>query len=340
MIDKKSFFKIIEQFEDKKIVVWGDFILDEFIYTRTSRVSREAPVIILKFEKKELDLGGAANSIKNILELGGNPIPIGFIGKDSSGEKLKELFSRKKIETKYLIEKNDYKTPTKTRILAGGEHTYKQQVLRIDYEAQWNMNKHDKECLIRNLKSALVKSDALIISDYDYGNIPKSVSDLIINHAKKMKIPVSLDSRHRLLDFYGVTVATPNEPEVEECLKVFMGENEDKIIKSGEFIMKKLGSPALLITRGYKGMILFQRNSKPLSIPVFGSTDIVDVTGAGDTVISTFTLSLVSGGNFYQSAILSNLAGGVVVMKKGAATLTRNELKETVNKYVKTISSR
>ncbi len=329
MVEKKRLLELIKSFKGKKIVVWGDFILDEHIYGRTSRVSREAPVLIIKFEGNEFNLGGGANSIKNIKALKGEPVPVGIVGDDEAGEKLLSLMEKSGITTKFIVKTKKYNTPLKTRILAGGEHTRKQQVLRLDREERIVFDEELKNVIFENLLDALTDANALLISDYDNWTVDTDVFEKIIAEVGN-RTPVTVDSRHRLLKFKNVSVATPNEPEVEEALHINMGEGEEILFEAGKRILSELNSPALLITRGCKGMCLFERGKEPVLIPIYGSEEIVDVTGAGDTVISTVTLSLSAEGNFLEAAFISNLAGGIVVMKRGAATLTPEELEEAV----------
>lgn len=329
MVKRERLLELIRNFKGKNVVVWGDFILDEYIFGKTSRVSREAPVLIIKYEGNEYNLGGGANSIKNIKALGGEPIPVGIVGDDEAGKKLLYLMEKLGITTRFITITNKYRTPLKTRILAGGEHTRKQQVLRLDREERIKFDSDLRNALYKSLKDALAYADALLISDYDNWTVEIGIFEKIIEEIRN-SMPVTLDSRHRLLKFKNVSIATPNEPEVEEALHIKIGEEEEVLFEAGKRILSELDSMALLITRGYKGMCLFERDKEPFLIPIYGSDEIVDVTGAGDTVISTVTLSLSSGGSFIESAILSNLAGGIVVMKRGAATVSPEELEEAV----------
>jgi len=328
--EKQTLINIIDRFAQKKIVVWGDFILDEYVYGNTRRISREAPVLILSYHSKELSLGGAGNSLLNLQSLGADPIPVGVIGSNDSGKKIIKILEQKAISTEYLhIEKN-YQTPIKTRIFAGEGHTRKQQILRIDREEKIPENSHLKKVLKQNLKNIQPLSHALLISDYNYYTVKEEIYTQVLPWFRKANIPVTLDSRFRLLNFKGVTVATPNEPEVEEALRIKINEDTKILTTAGRFILRKIQSPALLITRGSKGMILFEKHKVPFLIPIHGPTDIVDVTGAGDTVISIFTLALACGATFRQAALLANFAGGRVVMKKGTATISPFELKEAI----------
>jgi len=329
--EKIKLLNIIEKFSQKRIIVWGDFILDEYIYGDTRRISREAPVLILSYHSQELSLGGAGNSVLNLLSLGAEPIPVGVIGTDDSGKKIRKILQQKKISTEYLHLEKKYQTPLKTRILAGEEHTRKQQILRIDRETKVPDDPELKRKIKQNIKKIFKSSQGLLISDYNYFTVNKEIFNQLLPLLNKANIPITLDSRFRLLDFKGITAATPNEPEVEEALRIQINEDPTLIKAAGKQILNKIQSPALLITRGSKGMILFEEHKTPLEIPIHGPTDIVDVTGAGDTVISVFTLAIACSATFRQAALLANYAGSVVVMKKGTATLTPAELKKAIS---------
>jgi rfaE bifunctional protein kinase chain/domain len=328
--EKQKLLSIVENFAQKRIIVWGDFILDEHIYGDTRRISREAPVLILSYHSKELSLGGAGNSVLNLLSLGAEPIPVGVIGVDDTGRKIRKILWQKGIPIEYLQSDKKYQTPLKTRILAGEGHTRKQQILRIDRETKIPEDSELSQKIKQDIKKIFKSSQALLISDYNYFTVKEETFNQILPWFKKADIPITLDSRFRLLNFKGVTVATPNEPEVEEALRIQIDEDTVFLKKAGRQILRKIQSSALLITRGSKGMILFEGKKAPLEIPIHGPTDIVDVTGAGDTVISVFTLAIACGATFRQAAWLANYAGSVVVMKKGTATLTSSDLKKAI----------
>lgn len=330
-MEKEDLFAVIDRFAGKKIAVWGDFILDEYIYGKTRRISREAPVLILSYQKREFSLGGAGNSALNLRALGASPIPIGVIGQDLAGTVVADILKAHDIKTKNLIRLKNFETPLKTRILAGEENTRKQQILRIDKDAKVPEMTGPRKRVARLLQEALDRCHALLVSDYNYLAVRPDILAEVLPLFKKARKPVTLDTRFRLLHFKGITAATPNEPEVEEALKTEIGENVQRLKRAGNVLRKKLQSPALLITRGSRGMALFERGRPAYLIPVHGPTDIVDVTGAGDTVISVFTLALACGASFRQATELANYAGGIVVMKKGTATVTTQELKEAIS---------
>jgi rfaE bifunctional protein kinase chain/domain len=329
--EKKDLIQLIDNFSDKKIGVWGDFILDEYIFGNTSRISREAPVLILSYQDRMLSLGGAGNSLKNLKALGADPVPIGVVGSDDPGRKIHQMIKKEEISVEHLHTHKNYQTAIKTRILAGEENTRKQQILRIDQEGKVPESGDLKKKIQNSLRNLDTRLNALLISDYNYFTVKKDIFDRVLQDFKKNHIPVTLDSRFRLLNFKGFTVATPNIPEVEGALHIEIDDDKHALAQSGKLLLRKTQAAALLVTRGSRGMVLFEKKKQPLFTPIHGTTDIVDVTGAGDTVISVFTLALASGGSFKQAASLANYAGGIVVMKKGTATLSPEELKEAIS---------
>jgi rfaE bifunctional protein kinase chain/domain len=329
--ERARLLSLIDRFRGRKIAVWGDFILDEYIYGKTRRISREAPVLIISYQSQELSLGGAGNSVLNLKALGAHPLPVGIIGRDDSGRKIVDILRTHKIPTRFLLRLADYQTPLKTRVLAGEENTKKQQILRIDKEALVPETSPLKGRLNRALREIASRSDALLISDYNYQAVQEDVFVRTLPFFKKAGVPVTLDSRYRLLHFQGISAATPNEPEVEGALHIELNDNFLMLKRAGDLLLKNLQSAAILITRGSRGMALFEKSKQPYLIPIHGPTDIVDVTGAGDTVISVFTLALASGASFREATNLANHAGGIVVMKKGTATLSPAELKASVS---------
>ena len=327
---KGNLLQLVDNFARKKIAVWGDFILDEYIYGNTRRISREAPVLILCYKNKEYSLGGAGNSVLNLKALGADPLPIGVIGSDNSGQKILKMLKLKGISTEYFVKEKKYQTPIKTRILAGEETARKQQILRIDQEGKVPDSSELKQKIQKLLKKVQSQINALLISDYNYYAVKEDIFNRILPIFKKTNIPVTLDSRFRLLNFKGITASTPNEPEVEGALRIEIDDDNKILNQAGKLLLEKTRATALVITRGSKGMVLFEKNKTPLSIPIHGTTDIVDVTGAGDTVISVFTLALACGATYREAALLANYAGDIVVMKKGTATLSAQELKEAI----------
>jgi len=321
--------KIVEAFPNVTITVLGDLVADEFVFGEISRVSREAPVLILRHRERTIVPGGAANAANNLTALGVNVLPVGIVGDDEPGRLLLKYFRHKRIAVSGVLKDKSYATVTKTRILAGMTHTSRQQVVRVDREPDEAPNSHLTRELYLAARNYAHASDALLVSDYGYGAAtPAIVSTL--RRKGKLTVPIVLDSRYRMLQYAGVTAATPNEPEVEEALGIRIGHDWNTLLGAGEQLMERLKLQSLVITRGRDGMVAFDREHKPVDIPIVGSDQVADVTGAGDTVIATFTAALAAGATTEEAAQLANYAGGIVVMKRGTATVSREELQRAM----------
>jgi rfaE bifunctional protein kinase chain/domain len=318
--------KIVEAFPQATVTVLGDLVADEFVFGEISRVSREAPVLILRHRERMVVPGGGANAIYNLAELGVNVLPVGVVGEDEAGKLLLQQFKKKRIPLTGIQRDKSYTTVTKTRILAGMPHTWRQQVVRIDREPSGGLSRPLIRELILATREYAKASDALLISDYGYGAASPQILDAVRLKSRLDDIPVTLDSRYRLLEFSGITAATPNEAEVEEALRLRVGQDWRKLVDAGDEVVRRLKLESLVVTRGRDGMVAFTRRHKPVDIPSFGSEEVTDVTGAGDTVIATFTAALAAGANSDEAAHLANYAGGIVVMKRGTATVSRAEL--------------
>lgn len=316
-----SLENLVHQFKGKRVAVLADLVADVFLYGEIARISREAPVLILNHRDTKQVPGGGANAIANIAALGGLPYPIGVVGEDSEGERLINHFAGLGIDVSGIEKVYGYKTPTKMRVLAGMPHGYRQQVVRLDWGSTLD-NQAVLKRVAKRVKTALKNTDAFMISDYGYGIVsPEMISPIKFNH-----VPTTLDSRFSIHKFSGMTAAAPNESEVEAALGITIGNDLTKLNKAGQLLRKRFNHDALLITRGKEGMALFERGKKPVHIPIHGSDEVADVTGAGDTVIATLTLALAAGAPLYQAARLANVAGGIVVMKYGTCTVSVEEL--------------
>ena len=316
--------KIKESFHKKKIVIVGDLVADQFLHGTIARVSREAPVFILRHDETNTLPGGAANAAMNAAALGADAIAIGIVGDDEAGRALLSKLSDGGVDCSGVITSREMKTTTKVRVLGGQEHAVRQQVIRIDYE---NGNLPDDQTIIKLIDNLTIKSkdaNAIVISDYDYGAADSRVFEKALEISKEKEIPLVVDSRFALRRFKGATAATPNEDEAVKLL----GERFSE--EGCENLRKEFGLQALLVTRGNKGMVLFEKDVQPSVISAVGSLEPIDVTGAGDTVIAAFTLGLASGLAAIDAAEVANHAGGIVVMKKGTATLTMDELLESL----------
>jgi rfaE bifunctional protein kinase chain/domain len=318
--------KIVESFPNATVTVVGDLVADEFIFGEISRVSREAPVLILKHRERTVVPGGGANAISNLADLGVNVLPVGVVGDDEAGRLLLKAFRHKHIPVSGVLRDKRYITVTKTRILAGMTHTSRQQVVRVDREPETEPNRHLKRELVLAARKYARASDALLISDYGYGAASPSILNAIRERGGLDGVPVVLDSRYRMLEYSGAVAATPNEPEVEAALGLRIGNDWSRLCSAGEQVMARMKLQSLVITRGRDGMAAFAGKHKPVDIPIFGSDQVADVTGAGDTVIATFAAAIAAGANTGEAAHLANYAGGIVVMKRGTATVSRQEL--------------
>ena len=311
---------ISREFPHKKIVIVGDLVADQFLRGTINRVSREAPVFILRHDETETLPGGAANAAVNVAALGGKVSLVGFVGEDNNGKVLCEKLSESNVDCDFVIATNQFRTTTKIRVLAGQHYAPRQQVIRIDYENNGEIGAELQRKLIENLITSAEDADAIVISDYNYGAANKEIAEAASKIAQEKNIPLLVDSRFRLENFKGATTATPNQEEIEQIL------GEDFTESDCVNLCEKLGFEALLITRGNQGMLLLEKNKPPFSIDAVGASEPVDVTGAGDTVIAAYALGLASALSFAESAKLANHAGGIVVMKKGTASVTADEL--------------
>jgi rfaE bifunctional protein kinase chain/domain len=323
---------VIDRFGSVRVGVFGDLIVDEFIYGEIGRVSREAPVLILNYGSTEIVPGGGGNAANNVAALGGRAVAIGAAGRDDAGRRLLRAM-RTRIDVRGVVRPRGFQTPTKTRILAGGIHSAKQQVVRVDRAAPLDLSESDRRALAANLDAAAARCDALLVSDYGSGIVTPT---LVAGAQKRLRrrghaaAPVLVDSRYGLLRFRGMTTCTPNESELEQLFGIRIGENTRVLERAGRELLKRTRAQAVLVTRGSRGMALFERQSPTVHVPIYGSDQIADVTGAGDTVIATMTLALAAGASFLEAARLANYAGGLVVMKRGTATVTADELRQAI----------
>jgi rfaE bifunctional protein kinase chain/domain len=321
---------LIDDFDKVAVLAAVDLVADQFIYGQISRVSREAPVLILDYDETRLVPGGGANAVNNIAALGGRALAIGLVGKDKAGTELLNALRKAGVDVSAVLGEPSYTTPTKTRILAGGVHSTKQQVVRIDRTTRVTLSRGVSRHMDDAVKEFLPKSKAVMVSDYDYGLITPPFGNALARRAAALRQKAVLDSRSSLMSYSGFATATPNEPEVEAALDVAIGLDEPTLERAGRKVLRKLGAEALLLTRGSDGMALFESKRKTRFIDIYGRDEVADVTGAGDTVISAYTLALGSGATYLEAAWIANYAGGIVVMKRGTATVSREELAEAV----------
>jgi len=332
-VDSADVLALIDELPGHRVAVIGDAIADEFVYGRVARVSREAPVLILEYDSTEVVPGGAGNAANNVAAMGGSALLAAVIGRDEPARRLLKSL-HKRVNPRTVIRTPRRGTTIKTRILAGGIHSAKQQVVRIDRVANGGIDKATREAFFRAAISAALRSDAVLVSDYGGGLVSPAVVSRLRRELKGAGyvIPILVDSRYRLLNYNGLTACTPNESEVEQALGVRINDDARVLEKAGRQILERTKMQAVLITRGSRGMALFVPGEPTVHIPIFGSDEIADVTGAGDTVMATMTLALAAGATFELAARLANYAGGLVVMKRGTATVSAAELRTAVKR--------
>jgi rfaE bifunctional protein kinase chain/domain len=332
-LDSADVLALIDALPSRRVAVVGDAIADEFVYGRVARVSREAPVLILEYDTTEVVPGGAGNAANNVAAMGGSALLAAVVGRDEPGRRLLKALHRR-VNPRAVVRTARRGTTIKTRILAGGIHSAKQQVVRIDRVADGPVDKKSRDAFFRAAVSAALRSDAVLISDYGGGLVSPAVVSKIRAELKRQghAVPILVDSRYRLLSYAGLTACTPNESEVEQALGVRINDDARVLERAGRQILERTRMQAVLVTRGSRGMALFVAGEPTVHIPIFGSDEIADVTGAGDTVMATMALALAAGATFELAARLANYAGGLVVMKRGTATVTAAELRGAVKR--------
>jgi D-glycero-beta-D-manno-heptose-7-phosphate kinase len=329
--DHQALLALVDRFAERRVAVVGDIVADEFLTGQISRVSREAPVLILRYDATHIVPGGGGNAASNVAALGGRVELFGLIGNDEPGRALTKSFPSG-VRQSGIMRPPGFRTPTKTRVLAGGIHSAKQQIVRIDREPTDPPPAPVLQAFAEKVLATIDRADAVLLSDYGYGVVTPLLAEAVAHRLKSAgrKAPVLVDSRYNLGAFRDITACTPNQPEVEQLLGVRINDDIDALERAGRTLLRRLRMQAVLVTRGSHGMALFEPKVPTVHIPIHGTDDIADVTGAGDTVMATMALALAAGATFYQAARLANYAGGIVVMKRGTATVTAEELKQAV----------
>jgi rfaE bifunctional protein kinase chain/domain len=319
---------LVDALAGQPVVMLVDMVADVFITGAPKRISREAPVLILSYQGERLAPGGGANAVANVAALGGEPLPLGIVGDDASGERLCAALAAQGITTAGVLVRRGFHTPTKVRILGGGRHQVKQQIVRYDIEDTLELADDERGRWNAVLHGWRGRARVAILSDYGYGAVDPALL-APVRAALGSGATVVGDSRYRLAAFAGLDGATPNEEEAEALLGTRIEDDAQRLEAGGRRLLALLGARFLLITRGSRGMSLFQ-GTWTAHLPVAGTDQVADVTGAGDTVIGTFALALAAGASPLEAALLSNYAGSVVVMKAGTATASPDELRRAL----------
>lgn len=317
--------RALELMQGRRVLLVGDLMLDVYLYGETQRVSREAPVLVVRKERQEYRLGGAANVAANFAALGVETELIGVLAEDDAGLRLRQMLADTGADISWL-RRGGWTTPSKTRVLAGAFGTARQQVLRVDEQEAGRLPEDLAEDLAKDLRVQATDADLVVISDYGIG----VVNDRVAAAAREVATngtPVFVDSRHRLAAFAGVTVVKPNAPEAAELVGFALAD-DDAVRRAGSEVLERLGCEACLLTLGRGGMTLFERDGEPCSVDIVGDEEVTDVTGAGDTVTATFCAALAAGLGRANAMRLANCAAGVVVMKTGTGVASPDEIIE------------
>jgi len=326
---REALLDLVDRFRRRKVAVIGDLVLDEYWVGRSSRISREAPVLILEHEGERHVPGGAANAAMNVRALGGVALVVGRVGGDPAGRTLARALRSSGLATTWLHRDGRGGTIVKTRILAGSSHAARQQIVRLDRGHAEPLSRAAERKLTRATRAAVRRAGAVLLSDYGYGLLSRALRRAAIEDARRAKIPVVVDSRYDLGSYRGATLLTPNEHEVLEAMHL-PSLRAPVLRRAGESLVKDGGARGVWITRGSDGMLLFERGSRPVGLSIVGSSDVADVTGAGDAVSATAALALAAGASQLTAAVLATYAASVVVMKRGTATVSREELVHSI----------
>lgn len=333
---KETLSKLISKLSQGRILVVGDLVIDEMVYGATHRLSREAPVLILRHQRADIILGAAGNAAHNVAKLNAKRTAIvGVSGKDYYCSLLMDALQRDGIDSVGLIQDEDRPTSTKTRISGIANHSVTQQIVRIDRESSAPVSAKVENQLLDTLTKLAPEFDALLLSDYGLGVFTPGVIEHCQTLSQKHGILMAVDSQGDLSAFQGATIITPNQPEAEKNVGFNLDAPAD-VLKGGQILLDKTNAQNVLITRGESGMSLFERQPdgkqpKATEIPVFNHSEVFDVTGAGDTVVGTLTLALTAGASLTEAAILGNLAASIVVKRFGAATTNQQELQAALD---------
>lgn len=323
---------LIDQFHQPRVMVIGDLCLDEFLTGQVERISREAPVLIIRHEHTRQVAGGGANAVYNLAKLGAQVKAVGLVGKDEQGRALCNIFEAVGIDTTGILPDGDRPTVTKTRISGHARQSVTQQVVRVDRKSDEPASPKLQAQLADYIRQHLSSVDAIVCSDYGDGTLSTPVIAAALSH------PLSVvDAQKNLKRYQGATIFTPNLPEAEQAIGYpLIKPSVDKadlslLRQGGQDLLQLTQAQQVLITRGEDGMSLFHTDGSECHIPAFNRTDVFDVTGAGDTVVAALTLGLILGASSWEAAVLGNLAASIVVRQFGTATTNPAEMKAALH---------
>jgi len=323
-VNRSVLRKFLSRFSRARVLVVGDLMLDEYVWGAVSRISPEAPVPVVAVRSESVKVGGAANVASNIAALGGGVSLVGVVGNDVQAERLAEELEQAGVKSDSLIVDASRPTTVKSRVVAGSQH-----VVRFDRESEAPLGASIRALLVARVRERLPDADALLISDYAKGLVSPPVVRELLRSARRLKKVVAVDPKiQHVRLFRGVTVIAPNHHEAAAAAGIRIRSEAD-LVRVGERLLARLKAQAVLVTRGEQGMSLFESGRPVAHIPTF-AREVYDVTGAGDTVMAALTLALASGAGMHEAAVLGNYAAGVVVGKRGTATVSRSELEQAI----------
>jgi rfaE bifunctional protein kinase chain/domain len=329
---EKSLLTIIQRIEQRNIMVIGDIVADVYLEGKISRISREAPVLILEHSEERVVPGGAANVVHNTATLSGSVYAVGVVGQDYAGQELARILATKNAHTNGLLVDNGRPTITKTRVMAGGQATVRQQIVRIDKEKKEALGHEIEQSIKAYITAHISNMHGVVISDYGSHTVTSDIMRYVIQTCRDKNIPCIVDSRYNIMEYSGIEVAKQNESEAAAAVGYDIID-QATLLSAGKTILEKLDAKAVLISRGPDGMTLFEKTGTVTHIPVTNKSEVYDVTGAGDTVVATMILALAAGAPYEDAARLSNFAAGIVVKKPGTATTTPEELRQAIGEH-------
>lgn len=323
-IDRARAETVINNFRGRRVMIIGDMVADIYLTGNISRISREAPVLVLEQADEKIVAGGAANVANNVATLGGEAYMIGLVGSDEQGEHLKNILVANGAVVSGVIASDERPTVTKTRIIAGGRATVSQQIVRIDRESQIPLSATIEQFLLGNVRKMLPHMEGVILSDYGSGAITSGVLDYVFDYCRKHNLPTIADSRYDIARFVGVDYVKQNDAELSAAVDRELTTDKE-LTSAGEMLRQQLSARGILVTRGERGMMLLEELRRT-DVPVSDKSEVYDVSGAGDTCVAAFMSALTAGATPAEATVISNLASGIAVRKLGTATVSQDEL--------------
>ena len=328
---KEELIPIVSQLQGKTILVIGDMVADIYLEGRISRISREAPVLVLEQAGEKIVAGGAANVVNNVATLGGEVYAVGLLGDDHAAAGIKKALQENGVNTEGLLLDASRPTIAKTRIIAGGRATVSQQIVRIDKESHQPMNKDFEQKILKYIEKLLPKIEGVVISDYGSGTVTPAIQKQLIKCCRKRNIPSIVDSRYGIHEFKNIGYIKQNDAELAAAVGRELSD-EESLYDAGQELLNELSADGVLVTRGEKGMVLLEKDGAIHDIPVSDKSEVFDVSGAGDTCVATVILALAAGSEPAKAAEISNFASGIAVRKLGTSTVSATELRNVLQK--------